>query len=228
MLLGWILSCFLTVVSTSAVDARSVATALDAHYHNARTLQAVFLERYIEGGQTVRVESGTVFFSRPGRMRWEYESPQEKLFLVDGKNVWLYVPADRTATRQSVKESDDWRTPLALLTGRVHLDHLCGSLALMPTAAPSVGQSPVNGGYQLFCTPRISGHEAAPFQDVILEVDSSFRLTRVLIRQPGAQETEFRFGDWRENMPLPEDKFRFLPPAGVAIIEASQLLASKP
>jgi outer membrane lipoprotein carrier protein len=228
MLLGWVLSALLAASTAANGDARAVATRLDAHYHNIRTLQAVFLERYIEGGQTVRVESGTVYFSRPGRMRWDYESPEKKLFLVDGKNVWFYVPADRTATRQTVKESDDWRTPLALLTGRVRLDHLCGRIALLPVSRPSDEEYAADGDQLLLCTPRASGHGEPPFRDVLLEIDSSSRLVRALIRQAGAQETEFRFGDWHENLPLPEDKFHFGPPPGVAIVEASQLLAAQP
>jgi outer membrane lipoprotein carrier protein len=228
MLLGWMLSAWLAVSIPTNSDARTLAMRLDAHYHNVRTLQAVFLERYIEGGQTVRVESGTVYFSRPGRMRWDYESPEKKLFLVDGKNVWFYVPADRTATRQTVRESDDWRTPLALLTGRVRLDRLCGTVALLPAGLPGDTTSASDGDQVLLCAPRASSQESAQFRDVLLEIDSSSRLVRAVIRQAGAQELEFQFGDWRENLPLAEDKFHFAPPPGVAIVQASQLLAARP
>lgn len=92
-------------------EAQDVARAFEAHYRGVRTMEAVFLERYGEGNGTIRAESGSVYFSKPNRMRWEYESPEKKLFLVDGKNAWLYVPADHTASRTKVKESTDWRTP---------------------------------------------------------------------------------------------------------------------
>jgi outer membrane lipoprotein carrier protein len=104
--------------SGSGLPARSapdLARAIEAHYRRTKTLEAIFLERYSEGRQGIRVESGTVYFSRPGRMRWEYESPEAKLFLVDGTNVWFYVPGDRMASRQKLKESSDWRTPFALI-----------------------------------------------------------------------------------------------------------------
>ena len=76
------------------------------------------------------MESGTVLFKRPGLMRWEYESPEQKLFIVDGKTVWFYVPYDHTVTKAPVKESSDWRTPLALLTGKVELSRLCSRVDL--------------------------------------------------------------------------------------------------
>lgn len=224
MVLGWIFSAVFLVVSGAASDPLAIAKRLDDHYRDVRTLQAVFLERYIEGGQAVRVESGTVYFSRPGRMRWDYESPAKKLFLVDGRNVWLYVPEDRTATRQSVKQSEDWRTPLALLTGRVRLDKLCGKISLAAQGQPGADAAGISSSRELRCEPRVSKEEEPPFRDVLLEVDSDYRLIRVLIEQAGAQETEFRFGDWRENLPLPETLFHFAPPPGVAIIEAAKLM----
>src|ERR1700691_5734488 len=113
--LAFVFACFLITgwmpasAETSAAAA-PVVRALEAHYSGIKTLQAIFLERYADGRQNQRLESGTVYFSRPGRMRWDYESPEKKLFLVAGKLVWLYVPADRTATRAPIKESQDWRT----------------------------------------------------------------------------------------------------------------------
>jgi outer membrane lipoprotein-sorting protein len=54
-------------------------------------------------------------------------------------------------------------------------------------------------------------------------MDPSSRLVRVLIREAGDVETEFRFGDWQENVTLPEAKFHFEPPAGVAIVNEADL-----
>ena len=113
----------------SASDVQATVRALEARYQHAHTLKAIFFERYSDGNGGVAAESGTVYFSRPGRMRWEYESPEQKLFLVDGTNVWFYVPADRTASRAKMKESSDWRTPLALLAGTPAL----------PTSGPPTG-----------------------------------------------------------------------------------------
>jgi outer membrane lipoprotein carrier protein len=227
LILALLLSISPGAGASAGTDA--VVKNLEAHYHSARTLEAVFLERYSEGSQTVRAESGKVYFSRPGRMRWEYESPQEKLFLVDGKYAWLYLPADRTATREPVRESDDWRTPLALLTGRAQLSRFCGSIQLLPIQAAQPDERPSSAGnYLLRCTPKTHGNAEPAFQEALLEADTDFRLVRVVIRQAGALQTEFRFGDWEENIPLDESKFHFLPPPGVAIVEAPQLDSAPP
>ena len=118
MIRGALATMLLLVAATPARDVNSVRRALEARYQHARTLRASFFERYTDGNGGALAESGTVYFSRPGRMRWEYESPEQKLFIVDGTNVWFYIPADHTASRAKLKDSSDWRTPLALLTGK--------------------------------------------------------------------------------------------------------------
>src|SRR6202162_3957728 len=110
--------------SVSTPDVHNAVRALENRYRHAGTLKAAFFERYIDGNGGASAESGTVYFSRPGRMRWEYESPEQKLFIVDGTNAWFYIPADHTASRAKMKESSDWRTPLALLAGKADLSKL--------------------------------------------------------------------------------------------------------
>lgn len=212
-------------------QAAAVARVLEARYHDAKTLQAIFLERYTDSRQGLQAESGKVYFSRPGRMRWEYEAPEQKLFISDGKTVWFYVPSDRTVTRGPIKESTDWRTPLALLTGKAKLSQLCQTLEL-----GAEGRGPGAPGHVVLrCRPRGEKVEAkspagalggslAPvdeqFDEVLLEVDpGSGELADVRVLQPGGIELEFRFGNWQENVPLAESLFRFQPPRGVAIVE---------
>ena len=203
--------------------AKSYARLLEQHYRQPRTLQAVFLERYTEGQRQSRIESGTVYFRRPGQMRWEYDSPEKKLFLVDGKTTWFYVPYDHTVTKAPVKESSDWRTPLALLTGKADLSRLCGRIDV-------VEQKGIPAGHALLrCVPKEakSHSEGNEYTEVLLELDASTgELARIEIRQPGGIELEYRFGNWQSDVPLAGDLFRFQVPAGVAIVDGASLSES--
>ena len=201
-------------------SAKSITRLLEEHYRQPRTLQAVFLERYSEGKRQARIESGTVYFRRPGQMRWEYDSPEKKLFLVDGKTTWFYVPYDHTVTKAPVKESSDWRTPLALLTGKADLSRLCSRIDIISqTGTPS-------GHAVLRCIPKEAKNlsEGNDYTEVLLEVDTSTgELARIEIRQPGGIELEYRFGNWQTDIPLSGDLFRFQVPAGVAIVDGASL-----
>jgi len=219
--------CLLAATTSAAASSEAVVRALEGRYQHAKTLKAVFFQRYNDGHGGVLAESGTVYFSRPGRMRWEYESPEQKLFLVDGTNVWLYVPADRTASRAKLKESTDWRTPLALLAGKADLSALCRKVEeVNANATPSKepGEAHTAEGRALLrCIPRDAAQAGSAATQVLLETDSEARLVRVTIRETGNAETEFRFGGWEENIPIPEAKFHFQPPPGVAIVDEQSL-----
>src|SRR5438270_769975 len=124
-MLFFILFAALFFLPTGNKGAAELTSRMEARYRGAKTMQAAFLERYTENGREVRTESGTAYFRRPGKMRWEYEVPEKNLFLVDGKTAWFYVPGDHTATRVPAKESRDLRTPLALLAGEMKVSRVC-------------------------------------------------------------------------------------------------------
>jgi outer membrane lipoprotein carrier protein len=223
-----VLSAIFSIFLPQPRDAQSILRALEARYHHAQTLKAAFYERYSDAGtaDSGSAESGIVYFSQPGRMRWEYESPEKKLFIVDGTNVWFYVPADRTVSRAKVKESSDWRTPLALLTGKSDLSKLCSSIEILdpakaqdPEDRPTAAENSV-----LRCVPKRESADAEQeIREVLLESDPESHLVRLIIRQPGDLETEFRFANWQENLPLAETMFHFAPPQGVTVVDESAL-----
>lgn len=209
------------------MNAKAAVHALEFRYQHARTLKAVFFESYTDGNGAIEADSGTAYFKKPGRMRWEYEAPETKLFLVDGKNVWFYVPADHTASRATLKESSDWRTPLSLLAGKADLGKLCRQITVadgkaagaQPNERPTTASDIV-----LRCVPRdSSGGPHGPIRDVLLEMNPQSFLTRITIREAGNAQTEFRFGDWEENLAIPETKFHFQPPPGVQVVDEEAL-----
>jgi len=235
--------CFLlvSVVSPSAAPrwnpqpgVQDVVKLVEARYHSSHTLKAIFLERYNEGRHTARVESGTAYFSRPGRMRWEYESPEEKLFLTDGKTSWFYVPADHTVSRISMKESSDWRTPLALLTGKASLNRYCkriefgdpphdnpGNVILrcVPSGSPDAARNHKSNDKD-DASQALSPDAGGQIQVVLLEVDPQTGwLASVTIRQVGGIQMEYHFGKWEGNVEVPETMFHFVAPKGVAIVD---------
>jgi outer membrane lipoprotein carrier protein len=206
-------------------DARVVVGRLEAVYRPAKTLQATFLERYTEGGRTVRVESGVAYFRRPGKMRFDYESPEKNLFLVDGKYAWFYVPADHAVTKVPAKDSSDWRTPLALLAGEMKVSRVCKKVE---AAVEEHAENPEN--VLLHCALR--GAAAEPDKNAGANPQATSRgdtvffevvrdtgeLSRILVRESGGIEIEFRFAHWQFNPAVAESLFHFSPPLGVAIV----------
>src|SRR5258707_14632262 len=97
-----------------AVDIKTLTAAIDTHYNHLHSLEAEFTEVY-RGSGMERTETGTLWLKKPGKMRWEYRSPREKLFVSDGHDAWFYVPGDRQARKTPVRKLDDLRAPLPFL-----------------------------------------------------------------------------------------------------------------
>jgi outer membrane lipoprotein carrier protein len=216
------------------VDISSLLRHFEETYRASRTLRATFLERYFDNGKEVRSEAGVAYFARPGKMRWEYASPEVNLYVVDGKWAWFYVPGDHTVTRIRAKESSDARTPLALLAGEMKVARVCKSVNSDSTVRPLDPR-----GVVLRCNLRVSekaGTGDANSSDNALSSHGAYalfelnpangELLRVLMVDPGGVQVEFQFNDWVFNVPLEDAKFHFQAPKGVAIVDGD--LATTP
>ena len=92
---------------------------IESRYNHAQSLKLDFSETYAGAKRPVQSESGVLYLRKPGHMRWEYAAPAGKLFLSDGKDVFLYTPDDHRAEKSKLKESEDMRAPLAFLLGKL-------------------------------------------------------------------------------------------------------------
>jgi outer membrane lipoprotein carrier protein len=99
----------------------SLINNIEARYGRMRGLAAEFEQRYSAPGVRERRERGRLVLQRPRRMRWEYDPKPGKLFIVNGRDVWFYVPADREATRADLSNVSDARFPFLFLLGQTNL-----------------------------------------------------------------------------------------------------------
>lgn len=198
----------------AASDVHQIAERVDRHYNNLQSLQAEFIETYRGAGMS-RSESGTLWLKRPGRMRWDYREPRQKLFVTDGKTAWFYVPGEKQARRAPVKKLDDLRSPLAYLLGKTKLEKEFAGLSLAPDVKPFVPGNLVLRGVPKNMSDRVT--------QVLFEVTPEGRIDRIVAEEADGSTTEFRFADQKENIAVSDQRFRFSPPPGVETVEASDL-----
>jgi outer membrane lipoprotein carrier protein len=204
---------WLAVFTASAAtlpDVHAVAKAVDDHYNHLRSLQAEFTEIFRGAGMD-RTESGTLWLKKPGKMRWEYRSPKDKLFLSDGKDAWFYLPADKQVRRTPVKKLEDLRSPLGLLLGKTRLEKELHGLGFAPDVTPLVPGDLVLRGVPQALADRVS--------EVVLEITPENRIRRIQIEDVNGAVTEYRFEQQREDVEIGDGRFRFTPPPGVETIE---------
>jgi len=192
------------------VDVKTLAAAVDTHYNHLHSLAAEFTEVY-RGSGMERTETGTLKLKKPGKMRWEYRSPREKLFVSDGKDAWFYVPADRQARKTDARKLDDVRSPLAFLLGKTKLEKELQGLSLAPDVTPLQPEDVVLRGVPQALADRVS--------EILLEVTPEHRILRIVIQEADGAATEYRFGDMKEDVPIADARFQFKPPAGTETAE---------
>jgi len=155
-----------------------------------------------------RTESGTLTLRKPGRMRWAYDAPAGKLFLLNGQDAISYTPGDPQADRLPAKQLDDLRSPLRFLLGHTQLARELDHLSAAPVE---------NNLYSLAGSPHGLSQR---IRQVTLVVDAGGIIHSLQIDEADGAITTFTFSDGRENLPTPDSDFIFNPPPGVAIVNS--------
>jgi outer membrane lipoprotein carrier protein len=192
--------------------AADMAAALQARYHRIKDFSASFTQVY-EGGVLRRkaVESGTVYVKKPGRMRWDYTSPQTKLFVSDGKTMYMYFPEDRQVMTSPMPEQDEATSAVLFLMGK-------GDVTRDFTARWADGGQPDE--YALRLDPLI--HQA---DYDWLEVTASRETLQIRTLTAGDAQggrSVFTFTNFKENTGLADKLFQFSIPRGTEVITSGK------
>lgn len=210
-LLLTILATFLVAdLSAAATAPRALAEAIQRRYDQVRDFQADFTHSY-EGGvlRKKTTEHGRMAIRKPGRMRWVYMKPEEKVFVSDGVKLYSYVPADKQVYVATVPSADAASTPALFLAGKGQLTRdFIPEVGSVPEAPP--------GSEVLKLTPVRPERE---YETLTLVVDEKTLQLRMLVTtdQQGGRST-FVFTNLRENTGIKDSDFVFSIPRGVDVI----------
>ena len=187
----------------------SLLKAVEARYNHAKTLQVLFREDYTPPGKPRRTESGLLMLRKPGRMRWDYSQPKGKLFVSDGKWLWLFTPDENRVEKTKLQETEDMRAPLAFLLGKLNFDKEFRNIQATPEEA----------GMRITAEPK---GDNLPYSAVEFLVDSDNRIRQVKVTGFDHSILNFAFDQERLDPPLDGKLFQFQVPAGAELVEGAQ------
>ena len=192
--------------------AEALARDLQRKYDTVRDFSADFVHSYRGGVLRKTVtERGRLLVKKPGKMRWTYTAPDEKVFVSDGRKLYSYIPADKQVYVGTVPE-EDASTPGLFLAGRGNLlRDFVVSAGELPQGAPA-------GTRALKLVPK--RHEA-DYEWLLLVLDRESLRMRMLVTgdKQGGQST-FTFTNLKENVGLADREFVFRIPRGVDVTTA--------
>jgi outer membrane lipoprotein carrier protein len=209
MRLAWLSILLIPALLPGQTDLDKLLKTVENHYNHTQSLQLDFSETYAGLHRPVQTDSGVLYLRKPGRMRWEYAQPPGKLFLSDGKNVYLYTPNDHRAEKSSLKQSEDERAPLAFLLGKLDFNREFKSFRTRPEGA----------AIWITATPK---SENLAYTEVEFLATPDGQIQRLRVTGQDQSKLDFTFRNERQNVTLAASLFNFNPPAGVEIVQAEQ------
>ena len=186
-------------------SALQVVQLSQKHYRGIRTLQADFSQVYT--AHMVRDEEhGILMLKKPRKMYWEYRDPVEKYLIANGKRAYFYVPRDRQVFIYELEDD-----PLFLFLmgeGQVARDF---EIVFETEEPPRQDEN--------FLIRLTAREEEASFSQILLEIaPSSYHIERLVAIDPIGARNDYILKNVREDVSIPDRRFRFKPPKGVEII----------
>ncbi len=191
-----------------------IQRALQRRYELVRDFTADFTHTY-QGGvlRTTLVEHGTLLIKKPGRMRWNYEDPEEKLYLSDGERLYSYWPEDRQAMVDRLPTEQEATTLALFLTGS-------GNFATDFTAAFDAVEDPPPNSHVLRLTPTRPERD---FEFVVVVVDApTLAILRLVSYDLQGGVSTYFFSNLKENVGLSDKPFTFDIPRDTDVIDTTQ------
>ncbi len=195
----------IAVVLLSCLTTRLMAADLVSGYFSGlQSFEADFTQTVIDAnGEMVQDSKGRVWIQRPGRFRWDYETPYRQQIVADGRQMWTY---DEDLEQATVKEIDEAlsSTPAMLLSSYRPLAEVMDWQQTSSEAGIT--------WYRL--DPK---QKDAAVEEIRIAFDGR-ELGRIQVLDGFGNRTEIRFLNGKRNKSISADRFRFSVPAGTDII----------
>lgn len=201
-----------SAAAAAAPEVNEVVDRVDATCSRVQDLSAVFHQTATNRslGQ-IQEASGVVLMMRPGKMRWEYQKPEARLFVTDGKTLWAYSPTDKQVVIQDVSRAFSSRVPLSLLAGDCQLRR-----EFTVTAVENAATRASTSSMILDLKPK---HPEAGIARMLLEVSlQDYTVEKTTLFDAAGNTTVIALTNLKLNPGLSDQQFQFIPPAGVTVV----------
>ena len=213
MLRGGSLLLALTLMADASPA--ELAQALQKKYDTIHDFSADFTHIY-EGGTFKKqlTERGHLLIKKPGKMRWEYHAPDQKLFVSDGAKMYSYIPQDKQVIVSTVPAEDEAATPTLFLAGKGNLTRdFTATIVDVPKGLPA-------GSEALKLVPKTRQRD---YDWLVLVVDPhSLDLRGLVTVDAQGGISTFVFANLQTNTNPADKEFAFRIPRGVDVVTAGR------
>lgn len=203
----WVAALVAVAPLWAAAGVNELIQKVEDRYNHAKTLTVQFVEEYDVEGHRRPAESGTLVLKKAGKMRWDYAQPEGKVFVSDGKNVYLYLAEDNRVEKVPLKATEDMRAPLAFLLGRLDLKKEFRDFQAHPG----------EGGTWLEAAAKTN---QVPYERVEMLVAPDGAIHNLKVEGRDGSVLSFAFRDEKLNLPVSDSVFHFVIPPGAEVVDS--------
>jgi outer membrane lipoprotein carrier protein len=206
------LACALQTAATAAPSLEEAVGALEQAQRRVTDLKAPFRQAAHNRTLNQTIDArGTLYLKKPGRLRWEYQTPTPQEIVSDGARLWIYTP--------ELKQVNVSAAPAALagpagsfLQGLGQVREHFQARFLNP-AQPT----DADGLVVLDLTPK---RPQPLLARLVVSVDPrSWLVRQAVVHDELGNTVTVRFGETVVNSGLSDALFVFVPPPGVAVVQ---------
>jgi len=209
LIASWLILCF---AGSGPAQAESASMKLQNFFKQVKSMKADFNQSIVsESKPNVEKSSGVLQMERPGKFRWDYNSPYKQQIVADGKKLWIY---DIEMEQVIVKPLDLvlGNTPAVLLSGNADIADKFDVEQITDS------DSDEKGLFWMQLTPK---QEESGFESLLLAFMGN-KLRTMELKDAFGQVTRIMFSNMVINPDINPAFFQFKVPAGVDVISDTE------
>ncbi len=204
---------FVFAIHTSAQEKNldSVIDGIQKKYEQINNFQAFFTqESEVKALDKVQKAQGEVWFKKPGKMRWNYDTPNKDQIVSDGKTLWFYDQDEEQVIETPLAQVSETQSTTTLLSGLGNIKKLFNASFAEP------GEINPNGGYLVDLVPK--GDEE--YNKVTISVDKKdMMVNAIFLYDPFGNLTTVKLADIKTDTGVSDSLFDFKAPAGTEVVK---------
>ena len=189
----------------------SVIDGVQKKYEEINSFHASFTQASeVKALNKTQIAEGKVWFKKPGKMRWSFDTPNKDQVVSDGKTLWFYDEEEQQVIETPIAQVSETQSTTTLLSGLGNIKELFNASFTQP------GDIIPNGGYLVDLVPK--GEEE--YNKVTISVDKNdMMVNTIYLYDPFGNLTTVKLADIKTNGTVSDSLFDFKTPQGAEIVK---------
>jgi outer membrane lipoprotein carrier protein len=204
----------------SCIPLEEIVAKVQVVYQRTKDFKAEFIqESTLKSLNKTQMAKGKIYFKNPGKLRWDYYSPNKQEIVTDGKTLWMYMPQDKQVMISELSKVYRSNTSTFFLSGMGNLKRDFDVQLVKPTLNNE------EKGYLLKLVPK---EPQSNLNELFLLVDRvTFQVMETYFYDFYGNLIRIKFKNSVLNRGLSDSIFVFTIPKGVEVIESPQILQNQ-